>query len=74
MPLEGSKLPDYYVLVESFREICTGYDHNIIAKVLAERGILLREGKRVQRRMSLPGMGQQRVYHITSKIFETEEA
>lgn len=65
---------DYYFLPEQFREVCKGYDTIAVARAMADRGILIRDGNALQARRRFDGMGKQtRVYHVTSQIFEGTE-
>ena len=61
----------YYVFPEAFREACGGVAHDLVARALADRGMLKRDlaGKasRVER---LPEMGTHRVYVLTPRLFE----
>jgi putative DNA primase/helicase len=71
------KAPDdafeYYVLPETFRnEICTGLDVPYVTSLLIERGILKHGGNSATVNTRLPGLGQQRCYHITAKVMEVE--
>lgn len=65
---------EYYVLRETFKEICSGHDIKLATKCLVERGIIEPDsaGKN-QKAKRLPNMGQQRCYHFTSKIWSYEE-
>ncbi|TWJ13667.1 DUF927 domain-containing protein [Geobacter argillaceus] len=60
----------FFVFPEVFREvICAGYNPTSVAKLLAERGMLKKssEGK-LQCNFRIPGIGQKKIYYITSKI------
>ena len=63
----------YYVFPEAFREACGGVAHDLVARALADRGMLKRDlaGKasRVER---LPEMGTHRVYVLTPRLFDSE--
>ena len=53
----------YYVLPETFKEICRGYSPSRSARVLRDAGVLIPEGDRLKSRPpSLPGMGRPRCY------------
>ena len=55
----------YHVLGEVFRrEVCKGFDYKMVATVMAERGWLLHEPKRLTTSIRIPGEGLQRVYVI----------
>jgi putative DNA primase/helicase len=63
---------EYYVLQEVYKsEVCAGFNQRTVTKVLIDEGWLEqdKEGKSSQKK-SLPGMGETRVYKITSKIWE----
>ena len=65
----------YYVLPESFAEICRGVEPQRAAQVLRDAGILLPESKdRLQAKppRDLPGWGRKRVYVLSFDA--TEEA
>ena len=63
----------YYVFPEAFREACGGVAHDLVARALADRGMLKRDhaGKasRVER---LPEMGTHRVYVLIPRLFHSE--
>lgn len=64
---------DYYVLPQVWRdEVCRGYDHKAVAKLMAALDVLKVEGGsgRYDKRMHIPGVGKVRAYHITSAVFE----
>lgn len=67
-------LTEYYVLREVFRtEVCEGFDHVAVAKVLDKRGHLITEkAGRPDRAERLPGMGSTRCYRIKSSIFNDD--
>lgn len=60
---------EYYVLPEVFKtEICKGFDHKVISKLLADSGFLLMDGRQYTRKERLPGQGNMRCYRVTSKL------
>lgn len=60
----------YYILPATFRkEVCRGFDAEMVAKSLRERGHLETENGRLTYQKRLPGMGRQRVYCILPSIF-----
>ncbi|MFM0287894.1 DUF927 domain-containing protein [Paraburkholderia megapolitana] len=67
---------EYYVLSEVFRsEVCKGFDHKAVARLLVEVGALIPEGEsRPDRKERLPGMSAQRCYRFSPKLFDTEVA
>jgi uncharacterized protein (DUF927 family) len=57
---------DLYVLPEVFRqEVCKGFDHKAVSRLLAERGSLITEGQSYTRKERLPGLGNVRCYRIS---------
>lgn len=56
---------ELYVLLEVFRqEVCKGFDHRAVSRLLAERGALITEGQSYTRKERLPGLGNVRCYRI----------
>lgn len=66
---------EYFVLPEVFRgEVCRGFDHEAVCKVLAEHDcLMMNEPGRYAKKAKLPGIGPSRCYHIPAKIFEIEQ-
>lgn len=62
----------HYVLPEAFaNEVCRGLNHNLAARVLARKGLLVRDaGERFTTRRTLHGLGRKRVYAISARILE----
>jgi putative DNA primase/helicase len=62
---------EYYVLAETFKtEVCQGFDHQAVARVLLEHGCLItREPGRYSIKTTLPGIGPARCYLIPPAIF-----
>jgi putative DNA primase/helicase len=61
----------YLVLPEAFRrEVCRGFDPEMVAKGLKDRGHLECEEGRLTRQKRLPGLGKQRVYCILPSVLE----
>jgi len=55
----------YYVTAEIWRrEVCAGFDPGTIAKVLIDRGTMLRDAGRNTKTIRVPGRGTLRVYAI----------
>jgi putative DNA primase/helicase len=53
----------YYVLPESFKEICKGHDVTRAARVLRDAGLLIPDGKHFKGNSpNLPGLGRQKCY------------
>ncbi len=65
----------YLILSEAFRrEVCSGFDHRIIGRALAERGhLVLERGPHLTVRKVLPEFGMTRVYAIKASICGGEE-
>ena len=65
---------EYFVLAETFRaEICQGFDHQAVCRVLAAHGCLTnKEGDRYTVSTRLPGIGKARCYCISPAIFELD--
>lgn len=65
---------EYFVLAETFKaEICQGFDHVAVCRVLAAHGCLtLKEPDRYTISTKLPGIGKVRCYCIPPAIFELE--
>jgi hypothetical protein len=62
---------DFYFTSGGWREACAGLDPRTIAKALAERELLEPEDTRhTAKRVSVPGCGRQRLYHIKASILE----
>lgn len=65
---------EYFVLAETFKaEICQGFDHVAVCRVLAAHGCLtLKEPNRYSISTRLPGVGKARCYHIPPAIFDLD--
>ena len=65
---------EFFVLPEVFRsELCKGFAHEAVCKVLADHECLvMNEPGRHAKKVKLPSLGQTRCYHIPAKIFELE--
>ena len=62
----------YFFFSNAFREACGGQDPGLVARVLAERGMLLKGSNgRPNRVVRLNNMESHRMYLVTSAIFET---
>lgn len=61
---------EFFVLPETFKtEMCAGFAHETVARVLKEHGCLVTEAERFTVKPRLPGMGPARCYHIKPEIF-----
>lgn len=67
---------EYFVLPGAFRsELCAGFDHRAVARVLIEAGALLPEGDGcATRKERLPGMGNVRCFRILPAIWGVDHA
>jgi putative DNA primase/helicase len=65
---------EYFVLAETFKaEICQGFDHVAVCRVLAAHGCLsMTEADRFTISARLPGIGKVRCYRIPPAIFELD--
>ena len=66
---------EYFIVPEIFRkEICAGFDHRAMARMLVARGALMpeKEGGRPDRRERLPMMGNVRCYRLLPKLLSDE--
>jgi putative DNA primase/helicase len=62
---------DFYFTSGGWREACAGLDAGMVAKALAERGLLEREdAKHLTKKPNIPGVGRVRVYHVKASILE----
>ncbi len=66
---------EYLMLPEAFRsEVCRGFDHRAVARVLSELGVLTLEGKsrRADSKQRCGSLGSIRVYCVQSSIFSLD--
>ncbi|MBT2180998.1 DUF927 domain-containing protein [Ralstonia pickettii] len=66
---------DWFVQPEVFRkEVCRGFNHKAVARLLAGRGALERSQseQRPDKKFRVPSIGQMRLYHITPALFDAE--
>lgn len=66
---------EFFILPETFKsEVCQGFDHVSVCRVLVDHGCLVvKEQGRYDVKTRLPGIGQTRCYHIRPLIFEASE-
>ena len=65
---DQSEQIEYWIMSEVFRtEFCAGYDAKAIAKILAERGYLIKDGIHYQVKKTVPE-GRIRLYVIRASI------
>ena len=65
---------EYFILAETFKgEVCNGFDHSAVCRVLLEHGCLtVKEKGRYNTTERLPGLGLSRCYRIPPAIFELD--
>lgn len=67
----ASALVEYLILPEAFRrEVCKGFDHQAVGKLLVARGHLVHQKNRHTDKQRLPGLGNVWCYHVKASIFE----
>lgn len=72
--LGESSSSEYFVLPEVFRtEVCKGFDHRAVCRMLVERGALKTDPGHYTEQQRLPGIGPTRCYHVTPKILDVIE-
>jgi putative DNA primase/helicase len=68
---------EYFVTAEAWPEVAAGFDPKSLAKILADRGLLIvpeRElGKHNTVSKTIPGVGKRRVYHVSAGILGEED-
>ncbi len=65
---------EYFILTETFKvEVCQGFDHKTVARVLMDHGCLMPDkGRAFDCRPRLPGIGNTWCYRIPPAIFELD--
>jgi putative DNA primase/helicase len=65
---------EYFILTETFKvEVCQGFDHKTVARVLLEHGCLVPDkGRAFDCRPRLPGIGNTWCYRVPPTIFELD--
>jgi putative DNA primase/helicase len=65
---------EYFILTETFKaEVCQGFDHRTVARVLLDHGCLIPDkGRAFDCRPRLPGIGNTWCYRIPPAIFELD--
>jgi putative DNA primase/helicase len=65
---------EYFILTETFKvEVCQGFDHKTVARVLLDHGCLTPDkGRAFDCRPRLPGIGNTWCYRIPPAIFELD--
>ncbi len=74
-PFDGERTSvEFFIMPETFKaEVCQGFDHKAVCKVLTLNGILKgNDPTRLAKKVKLPGLGQTWCYHITPAIFESD--
>ncbi|MBT0664346.1 DUF927 domain-containing protein [Geobacter pelophilus] len=65
----GSSATEYFIFTTAFREAVQGHDPRWAARILAEHGLLAKvHNGELYRQKKLPGIGNQRVYHVPARI------
>lgn len=70
-PVDGeSAMVEYFILPDVFRsEVCAGYDHQEVARVLQRNGVLGHDVDRLTYSARLPGIGPVKCFHVKPDIF-----
>ncbi len=65
---------EYFILTETFKvEVCQGFDHRTVARVLLDHGCLMPDkGRAFDCRPRLPGIGNTWCYRVSPAIFELD--
>lgn len=66
-----AKETEYYVFRETFKaEVCQGFDYRAVCRLLVKCGALMTEDKGFNRNVGrLPGGEDERVFHVTSRLW-----
>ena len=72
--IDGEQV-EYYCYPEVFKtEICKGFDHRAVARLLIERGFMKGgEGRNLQAKIRLPGEGSRRVFHVLPTTWSSQD-
>lgn len=66
---------EYYIYPEVFKaEVCKGMDYKAVGRMLVDKGYMRADGKHLQPKVSLPGEGARRVFHILPTLWGDENA
>lgn len=64
---------EYFILCEVFRkEVCRGYDPRAVSQLLIDKKYARNERGRQDVKVSIPGFGRMRVYHILPSLFDDD--
>ncbi len=65
---------EYYCYLEVFKaEICKGFDHRAVARLLIDKGYMRAgDGRNLQVKKTLPGEGSKRVFHVLPAIWSEQ--
>ena len=71
---EGDEtVTEYFILPEVFKsEVCKGWDYRQVARLLIDKGFMRPDGKHLQPKVTLPGEGSRRVFHVLPTIWNDE--
>jgi len=65
------KKTEFFILGEVFRkEVCRGYDYRAVIRLMIDRKYAKNEAGRLDVKVSIPGFGRPRVYHILPALFD----
>jgi len=65
------KKTEFFILPEVFRkEVCKGYDYRAVIRLLINKKYARNESGRLDAKVSIPGFGRPRVYHILPELFD----
>lgn len=66
---------EYYCYPEVFKaEICKGFDHRAVARLLIDRGFMKGgDGRNLTVKRELPGEGSKRVFHVLPSIWGSQD-
>ena len=64
---------EYYCYPEVFKaEVCKGSDHRAVARLLADRGYMKYDKRRLDTKKDLPGEKRKRIFHVLPTIWVDE--
>jgi putative DNA primase/helicase len=66
---------DFYITTDALNEVTAGINKRALAETLVKRAFLIPENDRHRsKQIRVPGIGLRRLYHISHKIFEADDA
>ena len=64
---------NFYIFPEVFKEeVCKGFDYRQVARLLIDKDFMRPDGKHLQPKVTLPGEGSRRVFHVLPTIWNDE--